>query len=203
MVVSGGNNERTDSPKITLSFKVDGIGLGNGSIRHQIIKRVHKFSIGRDFNSAEIDKDVLYKYSNSSLYSNVPATLSTKAIQTTRTNSSFKNNPFVTSAKFTTTTRNNPIVINNQSENRKLTEIKRRIKKLNLKSGSSNVLINQILNDVLSAKQIDYSKITKGRTIEDTRDVLNSMLLGLHQIRAREQDSFDSLRFFDQVLSKA
>ena len=49
------------------------------------------------------------------------------------------------------------------------------------------------------SKSIDYENLAKGRTIDDTKAVLNYMILALHQIKSKQQPNFDSMKFLDQV----
>lgn len=194
---------------------------------------MHKFSIGKDFNSLEIDEDELLNITNMTIYSNVPPTLSTKAIRTskkmneklTQTSTTRPLNfitnflpdtsmhtylPFelttstdeeiptkeqeIPSQYFSTKqqTNANPLV------DEKWNKIRRKIKLVNKNSGIN--LLNDIINDILVAKDINYTNLTKGRSVEDTRLILNYMLLALHQIKAKDQESFSSVNFLDRVI---
>jgi hypothetical protein len=66
-----------------------------------------------------------------------------------------------------------------------------------VRSGNENVL-NIIFDDILSTNLIDYSSLTKGRSIEDTRAILNIMLLASYKIEGRKQ--FDKKKFLDEII---
>ncbi len=68
---------------------------------------------------------------------------------------------------------------------------------INKKTGSD--MLNKILNDILVDKYIDYEKLAKGRSIEDTKAVINYMILALHQIKFKEQPNFNSMKYLDEV----
>lgn len=69
------------------------------------------------------------------------------------------------------------------------------------KSKPQHKVLNIIFDDILATRGVDYSNLTKGRSIEDTRSVLNYALLALYQINIRnERDRFNSTRFLDQVI---
>lgn len=61
------------------------------AVKAAVIKQVHKFSIGKDFASIEqIDEEQVINMTNASIYSNVPPTLITKPIQTSRKQQSYQ-----------------------------------------------------------------------------------------------------------------
>jgi hypothetical protein len=66
-----------------------------------------------------------------------------------------------------------------------------------VKSDTAKVL-NIIFDDILSTNLIDYTKLTKGRSVEDTRTILNYMLLASYNIEGRKQ--FDKKKFFDEII---
>lgn len=165
------------------------------SERNKALSAVHKFSIGKDFNSVEeLDQKKIMNVSDNSIYSNFPPTISTRAIPISNKISSFLNQ---TTEMFTSTNSLNLTLL--YSEISFSEKIKKKLASIEGKTDSTSIL-NEVINDVLSAKQINYTNITKGRSIEDTKLVLNYMLTSLYEIRAREQaKQFDSIKFFDQV----
>ena len=213
--------------------------------KHAIIRRVHKFSIGKDFTSNEIDEEDLSEQLkfNQSIYSNMPPTLSTRSlkslpkksttqareVQSTSKNSliedSFKfsslthasfpnfletsttryhvrpvNNKKTTTRSATTSTRAStisPTIVHFNNNNFKIEKIKKNLSTISKKTNVQT--INKVLNDLWTIKPLNYSTLTKGRSVEDTRTVLNNMILALHQIKLKEQPNLNSSRFFDQV----
>jgi hypothetical protein len=83
---------------------------------------------------------------------------------------------------------------------KKLDDIKKKLYSLN--KNSSTIDLNTVLEDVLSSRQINYTNLLKGRTIEDTKVILSYMIIALHQINSKTQKNFDSIRFLDQVIIK-
>lgn len=154
--------------------------------RHQVIKNVHKFSIGKDFNSLEqFDENKLKNLTyDVSIYSNIPPSLSTKIIKTEN----------ITNTTTASTTTLFP------TSTDKIESIKEEFASLKQKSKHLEAL-NEVLNDVLTVSSINFTKITKGRSIEDTKAILNYMLTSWYHIKAKESDNrFDSVNFLDQVL---
>ena len=59
--------------------------------------------------------------------------------------------------------------------------------------------LDQVLNDVWATRDVDYSRLMKGRSEEETRTVLNYMILALYQKNIQEKYQFDTNKYFDQV----
>ena len=188
-----------DSPNLSFNlntFEKD-LPRKNKKSHHKVISKLHKFSVGKIFDSTELDNTHLIKLNeNKTIYMNVPATLSTRTItayskqfklRSKANKSSSDLNAFFSSIslakKNTAMTKSSlkSIDINN----------------INKKTGSD--MLNKILNDILVDKYIDYGKLSKGRSIEDTKAVLNYMILALHQIKFKEQPNFNSMKYLDQV----
>jgi hypothetical protein len=124
------------------------------------VRQVHKFSIGKDFASLEIDEDQVLNFSNSSIYSNVPPTLVTKPIQTSKRqhlplNIEQKASPSPPRLTRSTTSSTSPFV------DQKWEKIRRKIKLVNKNTGVN--VLNDIISDILIAKEINYVNLTKGR----------------------------------------
>jgi hypothetical protein len=66
------------------------------------------------------------------------------------------------------------------------------------KGGSAHNILNIIFDDILSTKLVDYTNLTKGRSVQDTRAILNYMLVAAYKIESRKQ--FDATRFFDKII---
>jgi len=164
---------------------------------HKVISKLHKFSVGKIFDSTELDNTHLIKLNgNKTIYSNVPATLSTRKIsayskqfklrsKTNKTSSDL--NAFFSSVSMS---KKNAAMTKSSLQTIDLNNI-------NKKTGSE--MLNKILNDILVDKSIDYEKLSKGRSIEDTKAVLNYMILALHQIKFKEQPNFNSMKYLDEV----
>ena len=206
---------------MTLNFKVAGKELKPDALKHEVLKRVHKFSIGKDFDSTETaDTELLDVKYKTDFYTNIPPTLSTKETptetkqhstedifisskQSSPAFSSYYRSPFSpTFSPLSASSINKEYASsNNQKANpfevKKWDEIRKNLNKINKKTGSN--VLNKILNDVLVSKSIDYENLAKGRTIDDTKAVLNYMILALHQIKSKQQPNFDSMKFLDQV----
>jgi hypothetical protein len=90
----------------------------------------------------------------------------------------------------------------NSKYNKKLKELRKNLKLISEKSGSSHAL-NQILDDVFTIQKIDYAALSKGRSMSDTRAVLNYMIRALHNIKLREHKNFDTLKFLDDIVLDA
>lgn len=168
----------------------DSLPEKNGQ-RSKLTKRVQKFSIGRDFNSLELSENDMLQIINNSVYTNFPALLSTKSIKDLKNNLKNIKTKFYSSISPTNLPRNSTLD--------KLEKLKKKLTLVKEKARMSSI-INEVFDDVLSTKSIDFSKIAKGRSIEDTKKVLNYMLTSLYQIEAeKESNHFDSMKFFDQV----
>ena len=159
-------------------------------LHHKVISKLHKFSVGKTFDSTELDTANLLKVTNNkSVYENVPATLSTRGISTfskykhVNTDSSSELNRFFSSISLS---KQIPAASSSINLNR-----------INIKTGGD--ILNKILNDILVEKAIDYASLAKGRSVEDTKAVLNYMILALHQIKSKEQENFNSMKYLDQV----
>lgn len=165
--------------------------------RSKLIKRVHKFSIGKDFSSLEMSENDMIKIINNSVYSNFPALLSTKSITDLKKNLKNLKTKFYNSVSPITTTTTTTKAVN-ATEGR-LEKLKKKLTLVKEKARMASI-INEVFDDVLSTRTINFSKLAKGRSIEDTKTVLNYMLTSLYQIKAnQESHEFDSMKFFDQV----
>ena len=158
--------------------------------KHDIVKRVHKFSIGKDFFSSETE--------DTPTTSDYQVTIKNPSIKTS-TSKPYSLFSSTTNVQFRPTRKNNykskpnPLFVD-----KKLDEIKKKLYLLN-KDSSTNDL-NTVLEDVLSSRQINYTNLLKGRTVEDTKAILSYMIIALHQINSKSQKNFDSIRFLDQVI---
>lgn len=154
-------------------------------------KRGQKFSIGKDFSSLELSENEMLKIINNSVYTNFPALLSTKSIKDLKKNIKNIKTKFYSSLSPTSSPRNSTLD--------RLEKLKKKLILVKEKARMSSI-INEVFDDVLSTKSLDFSKIAKGRSIEDTKKVLNYMLTSLYQIEAKkESNNFNSMKFFDQI----
>jgi hypothetical protein len=179
--------------------------------KHEIIKRVHKFSIGKDFITSESDEnnttiiDSSYsslKTSSSSVHStpSTKITSSTNSSNTKTVTRTFVYDPslsFTTPETLTKTTafinfKLNPLHVEKQSN-----DIKKKL--LSIDKNTDPNYFNDILNEALSTRHINYAHLLKGRSIEDTKAILNYMIIALYQINSKDRSDFDSTRFLDQV----
>lgn len=132
------------------------------------MRQVHKFSIGKDFASLEIDEDQVLNFSNSSIYSNVPPTLVTKPIQTSKRQHlplNFEQKASPSSPRLTRSTTSSTSIEHKPSSpfvDQKWEKIRRKIKLVNKNTGVN--VLNDIISDILIAKEINYVNLTKGRT---------------------------------------
>ena len=161
-----------------------------------MIAKLHKFSIGKSFDSTELDNTHLVKLNNNkTIYMNVPATLSTRKIST-QSKLKSKNRPDKTSADLNTFFSSISLSKKNSSMPKSgFSSIN--LNSINKKTGSE--ALNKILNDILVDKDVNYEKLSKGRSIDDTKAVLNYMILALHQIKSKGQPNFNSMKYLDQV----
>jgi hypothetical protein len=164
---------------------------------HKVISKLHKFSIGKVFDSTELDNTHLAKLNeNKTIYMNVPATLSTRTI-------SAYSKLFKLRSKTNMTSSDLNAFFSSISLAKKNTAMSKssfptiNLNNINKKTGSD--MLNKILNDILVDKYIDYEKLSKGRSIEDTKAVINYMILALHQIKFKEQPNFNSMKYLDEV----
>ena len=108
---------------------------------------------------------------NSTIYQNVPPTLVTKPIQTSKKHQQHQSRlPLSIEAKSsrTTTAMNSVSSFNWVDENKpspfvdpKWDKIRRKIKLINRNTGIN--VISDIINDILVAKEINYVNLTKGK----------------------------------------
>lgn len=108
--------------------------------------------------------------SNSTIYQNVPPTLVTKPIQTSKKHQHQSRLPLSIEAKSsrTTTAMNSLSSFHWVDENKpspfvdpKWDKIRRKIKLINRNTGIN--VISDIINDILVAKEINYVNLTKGK----------------------------------------
>ena len=169
------------------------------NLHHKVISKLHKFSIGKTFDSTELDNQNLIKLTNQTMYLNVPATLSTRSISTF---SKFKTDKKPTDMLHHTSSSELNRFFSSISLSKQLPKNVNasniNLNRINKKTGGD--VLNKILNDILVEKSINYDKLTKGRSVDDTKAVLNFMILALHQIKSKEQENFNSMRYLDQVL---
>lgn len=232
-----GQSKRFKLEKYDLSF---GENEKSANENREAIKRVHKFSIGKDFNSNEIDEESLVSLRlNQTIYSNMPPTLSTKTVKPFSTSSSTKSTRsssfqsfFLSNGeKMSTLSSSNKNLNRYHNNNNKEDEVlyfkpfskkyeyvetsyqtklrppttsSSKLEKIRKKLGSIDKkyniqTINKVLNDLWSVKPLNFSKLAKGRSVEDTRAVLNNMIMALHRIQLKNQPNLNSTKFFDQV----
>ncbi len=158
-------------------------------MKHDFVKRVHKFSIGKDFSSSESDDGLT---TNDYVSMNKPTmqTSTTRPVTIISTTNMQQPRP---TRKNNFKSKPNPLFVD-----KRLDEIKKKLYSLN-KDNSTNDL-STVLEDLLSSRQINYTNLLKGRTMEDTKAILSYMIIALHQINSLTQNNFDSIRFLDQVI---
>jgi hypothetical protein len=127
--------------------------------------------------------------SNNKLNSENIASSTSSTSSSTNSISSSKPGRIVTSQSTTSTTK----AIN------KWTEIQTELRRINNQTNFQEV--NQLLNKIWNVMKLNYSRMSKGRSEEDTKAVLNIMLMALYQIKSRDEANFNSINFFDQVIN--